>query len=198
MHKPSAPACERNKQFILDVLVTAFKHVKNVLEVGSGTGQHAVFFAKHLPQLQWHPSEKDGDFEGMQLWINESGLKNIATPVTFNVASEWPLEKACDGMFTANTLHIMSWEHVVAFFEKVGENLSVNGKLCVYGPFNYGGEYTSASNAEFDQWLKQRDLKSAIRNFEEIQSLAEAAGLKLINDHEMPANNRLLEWVKEH
>jgi hypothetical protein len=102
-----------------------------------------------------------------------------------------------DGLYTANTLHIISWPLVVKFFEGIAKNLSAQAKVCIYGPFKYQGEFTSESNANFDQWLKERDLNSGIRDIEAILLLANSAGLNLINDHVMPANNQLLVFSKK-
>ncbi|MDX1398639.1 MAG: DUF938 domain-containing protein [Oceanospirillum sp.] len=196
MSKPFSQACENNKAPILQVLKHAFSDVSQVLEVGSGTGQHAVYMAEHLPHLQWQPSDQAVYLPGVRLWCSEYAGSNLLAPVELDVTqAQWPEVKA-DGVFTANTLHIMSWAMVEAFFQGVGALLPEGGKLCLYGPFNYQGAYTSESNQAFDHFLRERDPLSGIRDFEAVAELAESAGLVLEADHEMPANNRLLEWHK--
>ena len=187
-------ACERNKEPILAVLREAFAAARVVLEVGSGTGQHAVHFAAHLPQLIWQPSEVAELLAPLAERIRLEGGANLRAPVALDVRSTpWPCAPA-DAVFTANTLHIMSWASVGDFFRGVGGVLTAHGVLCVYGPFNYGGQYTTESNAQFDAWLKARDPLSGLRDFAEVDALARAQGLALLADHAMPANNRTLVW----
>jgi cyclopropane fatty-acyl-phospholipid synthase-like methyltransferase len=193
--KPTAPACERNRQPILDHLQTIFTDVGQVLEVGSGTGQHAVFFAQHLSHLHWQPSDRAENLAGIAAWCSDAQLPNLRMPLELDIDKPWPL-KTVDAIFSANTLHIMNWRQVQVFFKELALHLAAGGKLVVYGPFNYNGRYTSESNAQFDKWLKLQSPYSAIRDFEAVDALAKAAGLTLVADHEMPANNRLLHWVK--
>ena len=196
MEKPYSQSSENNKEPILGVLKNAFKNASFVLEIGSGTGQHAVYFAAGLPHLVWQPTDLPDNIPGIKMWVDEAGLPNLKNPIVLNVADAlWPVEKA-DGVFTANTLHIMSKPRVGCFFDGVEVVMRGGGTLCIYGPFNYGGGYTSDSNKKFDEWLKGRDPESGIKDFEWVNSLAERAGLELVKDHEMPVNNRLLEWRK--
>lgn len=196
MKKPFSQSCENNKEPILAVLRDAFREAAFVLEIGSGTGQHAVHFARNLPHLTWQPADLAGNLPGMKLWFGEANLPNINEPVVLNVVDTvWPVERA-DGVFSANTLHIMGEPEVECMFVGIESTLKRGGTLCIYGPFNYGGKYTSESNERFDAWLHEQNPESAIRGFEWVNSLAEKAGLKLVQDHEMPANNRLLEWRK--
>jgi len=194
--KPFSQACENNKQPILDVLQRVFKDCKTVLEIGSGTGQHAAFFAEHLPHLYWQTSDLKENHAGIRQWIASTHCSNIGMPIELDVgAQEWQHE-AVDGVFTANTLHIMSWLEVQAFFQGLPEVLLPNATLAVYGPFNYNGKFTSDSNRQFNAWLKGQAPHRAIRDFEAVNQLAEAAGLMLVEDNAMPANNRLLVWQK--
>lgn len=175
---------------------TAFATVAEVLEIGSGTGQHAVYFAQRLPHLSWQPSDVAAHLPGIQLWLSEARLANLKAPLALDVLDkDWPVA-GIEAVFTANTLHIMGKPEVERLFVKLAEILPHNGKFCCYGPFNYGGQFTSQSNARFNDWLYQQNPKSAIRDFEWIASLAHAAGLQLVEDHAMPANNRLLEWQR--
>jgi len=197
MKKPFSQSSENNKDHILLVLKDAFADVNSVLEIGSGTGQHAVHFARSLPHLNWQPSDLEINLSGIKLWLDEARLPNIREPIFFDV-NELPWQVGeFEGVFTANTLHIMAKPEIENLFLGVDKALKDNGTLCIYGPFNYGGKYTSASNERFDGWLYEQNPKSAIRDFEWVNSLAENAGLVLTQDHEMPANNRLLEWTKE-
>jgi len=193
--KPFAPACERNQQPILDHLQTIFADVDEVLEVGSGTGQHAAFFAQHLPHLQWQPSDRAENLAGITAWCSDAQLPNLRMPVELDIDKPWA-RKTVGAIFTANTLHIMNWRQVQIFFIELAQHLVASGKFVVYGPFNYNGRYTSESNAQFDKWLKLQSPYSAIRDFDAVNALAKAAGLTLVADHAMPANNRLLHWVK--
>ena len=192
--KPFAESSEENKQPILNVLEQLFTEPGKVLEIGSGTGQHAVYFSEQMPHLTWQPSDLQAQIPGMQLWFEEAANPRILSPQALDVAAaDWPVE-AVDYVFTANTTHIISWAQVEAMFKGVGQVLRSGGLFVQYGPFNYQGRFTSESNARFDQWLKQRDPNSGIRNFEDLARLAEVNGLVLNDDYEMPVNNRILVW----
>jgi hypothetical protein len=194
--KPFAPACERNKEPILAVLQPYFGTRRRVLEVGSGTGQHAVFFASALPNTVWQTSDLDENLPGIRLWLDGAALPNLPPPLSLDVTGEWPKQRF-DAVFTANSLHIMPWSAVEQFFAGLDTVLESDALLAVYGPFNYRGTYTSDSNREFDGWLKQRSALSGIRDFEKVDALANRIGLQLVKDHAMPANNRLIVWSRE-
>jgi cyclopropane fatty-acyl-phospholipid synthase-like methyltransferase len=189
-------ACERNNGPILEVLTRALASSRSVLEIGSGTGQHAVHFAAALPHLSWQPTELAGQLAPLAERIRLEGTANLRAPIALDVHEHpWPVAPV-DAVFSANTLHIMAWSAVHDFFRGVGEALGSPGVLCVYGPFRYHGEHTSGSNADFDRWLKARDPASGVRDFEALDELARAAGLALAADHAMPANNRTLVWQR--
>ncbi|MBC7990285.1 MAG: DUF938 domain-containing protein [Luteimonas sp.] len=249
--KPFSPASERNRDPILEVLLVHFAGRRHVLEIGSGTGQHAVHFAAAMPWLVWQCSDRAEYLPGVRTWLDEAGLPNTPAPIELDVASErWPLPslplgslpplppagegwgegaldpgvegqdqkrphpafgrllpqagevngragqqtRRFDALFSANTLHIMGWDEVEAFFAGLGTVLAEEATVVVYGPFNYDGDYTSDSNREFDGWLKARDPRSGIRDFEAIDALAREIGLRLSADIAMPANNRCLVW----
>lgn len=193
-HKPFSEACERNRGPILEVLRNAFAKVNHVLEIGSGTGQHAVYFAQALAYLTWQTSDVASYHAGIRAWIDDSGLANVRAPLTLDVrVTPWPIAKT-EAIFSANILHIMDGASVEAFFAGVGRVLPVNGMLVVYGPFNYGGRFTAESNARFDAMLRAQGVGSALRDFETIDALARDIGLKLLRDQAMPANNRTLVW----
>jgi cyclopropane fatty-acyl-phospholipid synthase-like methyltransferase len=191
----SSEACERNKGPILEVLRTELAASRRVLEVGSGTGQHAVHFAAHLRHLRWQPSELPENLASLAERVRLEGSPNLAAPIALDVRDEpWP-KLEVDAVFSANTLHIMSWVEVQQFFRGVGALLGADdGVLCVYGPFRYGGRHTSESNAQFQKYLEARDPRSGIRDFEAIDHLAHGERLALSADHAMPANNRTLVW----
>jgi len=197
IYKPFSQACENNKTHILPILQQAFCHSDSVLEIGSGTGQHAVYFAKQLPHLLWQTSDLTVNHAGINQWLAEQPLSNLLPPITLDLSEPWPI-KTVSAIYTANTLHIVSWERVIDFFNAVQKHLDAKGKVGIYGPFNYKGQFTSDSNASFDVHLKQRDPQSGIRDIESILALAHKAGLTMINDHPMPANNRLLEFANKH
>ncbi len=191
--KPFAEASERNRQPILAVLAQHFADRSHVLEIGSGTGQHAVHFAQALPHLTWQCSDLHGQLPGIRLWLDEAGLANTPAPLKLDVDGAWPAARF-DAVFTANTLHIMGWHQVVRLFERLPEVLSGDATLAVYGPFNSAGRFTSAGNAAFDASLKTREPHMGIRDFEAVDGLARGAGLALAHDCAMPANNRCLIW----
>ena len=181
---------------ILQKIQAAFNEVTNLWEIGSGTGQHACYFAHHLPHLVWQATEREEKIAGINCWIEEAALDNLPRSLALNVVDkEWPCQKM-EAVFSANTLHIMHWEEVEAFFSGLEKYLTENAVVCLYGPFNYHGRYTSASNAQFDQWLKIRDPQCGIRDFEMIEILAKTANLVIKDDFSMPANNRLLVFQK--
>ena len=191
--KPFSQACENNKQPILNHLKTVLQECQHVLEIGSGTGQHAVYFAANMPQLIWQCSDRSENIPGIQSWLAGTTLP---APLTLDVRDEnWPNQQY-DAIFSANTLHIMDWPEVELFFNKVDKQLNANSLLCIYGPFKYGGEFTSPSNADFDLWLKRNNPVSGIRDFEAIRELAAHARFQLVADHTMPANNQLLIWQR--
>lgn len=185
--KPFSEACERNRAPILAVLKRVFKDRKRVLEIGSGTGQHAAYFAQELPHVVWQASDVAENLPGIREWVCEPPA------IELDVDKEWPKVDA-DAVFSANTCHIMSWPQVERFFAGVGRVLPPSGLFALYGPFNYHGKHTSESNARFDAMLRARDPASGLRDFDDLARLAERAGLMLVEDNAMPANNRLLVW----
>lgn len=194
--KPYAESCDINQGPILEVLREVFADSRHVLELASGTGQHAVHFARALPHLNWQTSELPENHAGIQMWLDEAQLPNVLPPVHLDANDEcWPV--GCyDAIFNANTVHILSWPEVEKLFAGIGRVLDKGGILCLYGPFNYGGKFTSESNARFDDWLKSRNPKSGVRDYEALNALAEAQGMKLLHDFEMPINNRTLVWQR--
>ena len=196
MNKSFSQACENNKQPILQIIKTIFLESSTVWEIGSGTGQHACYFAHYLPHLNWQPTDKEENIDGINCWVEESGLSNCLQSLALNVMDKkWPCQ-TIDALFTANTLHIMSWNEVDCFFAGLKAYLTENATVCIYGPFNYHGQYTSNSNKQFDHWLKARAPQSGVRDFEAIEQLAKTASLSIKNDFSMPANNRLLVFQK--
>jgi hypothetical protein len=194
---PFSQSCENNKSWILDVLTRAFADRRQVLEIASGTGQHACHFAANMPWLQWQPTELPENMPVLHPRCAAYAGDNILPERALDVCDEpWPVDIP-DALFSANSLHIMPWAAVEKLFATLGKAAGGDVVLAVYGPFNYNGHYTSDSNARFDQWLAQKSPDSAIRHFEEVDRLAAAAGFALQGDHEMPANNRLLLWAKQ-
>ncbi|WP_428087157.1 DUF938 domain-containing protein [Candidatus Thioglobus sp.] len=193
--KQYASACDQNKAPILTVIKPLLSSAKSVLEVGSGTGQHCIYFAKQLPQLIWQASDQAQYLPSVNAWIAQAQLTNTLKAFELDVLGSWP-NTLYDAVFSANTAHIMSQKMVLEFFKGVSAVLPVDGLFILYGPFNYNGQHTSQSNANFDLWLKQQNPHSAIRDFEVLDALAKQQHLKLINDIEMPANNRILVWQK--
>lgn len=195
MQLPFSQACENNKDPIFNVLKKAFSGCTRVLEVGSGTGQHAVYFAKKLSHIKWQASDQPSYLPGIKARIEQEGVANQAMPVEFDVFQSAPAGKF-DALFTANTCHIMPKEGVEALFNHLGNGLSSVKHLCIYGPFNDNGHFTSDSNRAFDQSLQARDSQMGIRDKQWITELADQQGFSLINTHAMPANNQLLEFQR--
>lgn len=199
MTRPFAQSCENNQAPILEVLQHAFADRTHVLEIGSGTGQHSVYFAPRLPHLVWQTSELPALHAGIAAWHADFPAPNLRLPVAFDLSgSSWPQTEggAFDAVFTSNTLHIVAWPLVEQLFALLDQHLPAGGVFAVYGPFNYGGRFTSDSNCAFDAWLKARDAASGIRDFEAVVALAAQHGLQLQVDHAMPANNRTLVFQK--
>ncbi|HEU4517283.1 MAG TPA: DUF938 domain-containing protein [Steroidobacteraceae bacterium] len=191
---PFSEASERNKDPILEVLREEFAGCTHVLEIGSGTGQHAVHFALAMPHLVWQPSELPDGMPALRRRIFNEGPSNLRAPVTIDVtARPWDVRKV-DGIFTANTLHIMGWLQVEAFFAGLPDVAKPGAVLAIYGPFSYAGAHTSPSNESFDRMLRARDRNSGVRDFEAVDDLARRSGFTLGADHAMPANNRTLVW----
>ena len=196
LDKPFSQASENNKVAILARLLEHFSSVQRVLEIASGTGQHAVYFAAGLPHLEWQTSDLEVNHAGIQAWIDEAKLANLRSPRVLDVRREnWPFT-GIDAVFSANCAHIMHWPVVCDMFKGVSRVLTTGGIFILYGPFNYAGAFTSPSNAAFDGHLKAQDPGMGIRDYEALAVLAEAGGLAPVADYAMPANNRLLVWQR--
>ncbi|MBK1723917.1 DUF938 domain-containing protein [Thiocystis violacea] len=193
--KPYAPSCEENKAPILAVIGPLFRDARRLLEIGGGTGQHAVCFAAALPHLRWQTSDVADNLPGIRAWMDEAALPNLPPPLTLDVLGAWP-EGPFDAVFSANTAHIMPVEAVAAMFRGVGEVLAPGGRFALYGPFNVDGGYTSDSNRRFDAWLKTQNPRMGLRDLEDLATLAEQQGLTLAANHAMPVNNRTLVWER--
>ena len=207
---PFSQACENNQAPIFAALQPALAASRHVLEIGSGTGQHSVYLAARLPQLIWQTSDVPDNHAAIAAWHAAYPAANLRAPITLDLrTSGWPALSApasaaasaaqaapIDAVFTSNTTHIVSWPLVQRLFALVGTHLPAGGIFAIYGPFNYGGQFTSDSNRAFDAWLRQRDAHSGIRDIEAITALAESHGLQLQLDQPMPANNRTLVFHK--
>ncbi|MGA8864176.1 MAG: DUF938 domain-containing protein [Gallionella sp.] len=192
--KPYAESSEKNKAPILAELKQVFTEPARVLEIASGTGQHAVYFGRELPHLTWQPSELPQNLAGIQAWLDEARLPNVLPPLAIDVNDAcWPVTTV-DSIFNANTVHIISWPEVQRMFAHIAQIIVPGGYVCLYGPYNYGGNFTSQGNARFDAWLKSRDPNSGVRDFEAVNQLAANHGLELLRDIAMPSNNRMLLW----
>ncbi len=189
----SQPA-ENNRIDICDRLCDILKSSRHLVEIGSGTGQHAVYMGMRLPHLIWQTSDLAENLENVRARLTQEAPENVRHPIELDVSSHpWPVA-SCDVIYSANTVHIMSWAHVEHLFQGVGTTLEKGGILCLYGPYKYHGDFTTPSNQRFDQWLKGNDPVSGIRDFEAVDRLAQDQGLTLHKDYPMPANNQLLVW----
>lgn len=196
MDLPFSQACENNKQPILEVISRVFQASRQVLEIGSGTGQHAVYFAQQMNELRWQPTEQAENIAYLTPRLTQASLANVLTPVALSIGKD-AFPSGFDSVFSANTAHIMPWEITQRMLQEVGANLPSQGVFALYGPFNYAGEYTSESNRAFDLHLAAVAPHQGIRDFEAVTEVAKKAGLNLLEDNAMPANNRLLVWRKE-
>ncbi|MCW8876870.1 MAG: class I SAM-dependent methyltransferase [Kangiellaceae bacterium] len=194
--KPVAEACVRNQQPILETIEELFRDKYSILELGSGTGQHAVYFANAMPWLKWQTSDLLENHPGINMWLEEANLANTLPPIELDVTQTVWSEQLYDGVFSANTVHIMPWTAVPKLFEGIGRHLDKGGLFALYGPFKYEGKFTSESNQRFDLWLKERAEHQGIRDFEKLDDLAELNGLTFVNDVAMPSNNQILVWQK--
>jgi SAM-dependent methyltransferase len=194
--KQSSPSCERNKEPILAVLREILTAPGLVLEIGSGSGQHAVHFACGLPHVEWQPTDVADNLPSISAWRDEAGLTNLREPSMLDLFSDrWPVA-AAQAVVCINTIHIVSWEAVKRMFAGTGRLLSPGGVMYVYGPYRYSDRPLEPSNEEFDRWLKARDPVSGVRLFEDVNRLAGQNGLMLAGDRTMPANNRSIWWIK--
>jgi len=195
-----SPSCERNQDVIFEQLQELLGQVNTVLEIGSGSGQHALFFQQQLikrnnSSVIWQCSDRGEWLADLALNITDMAMDNVLTPIELDVDNNWP-SQSFDMIYTANSIHIMSWENVENLFKNLPSTLQAQGYFCCYGPFKYNAEFTSESNQKFEQWLKGRDAKSGIKDFEAIEKLALQHGIQLVSDITMPANNQLLVWQR--
>ncbi|WP_334188852.1 DUF938 domain-containing protein [Noviherbaspirillum sp.] len=198
MNKPFSAACERNRAPILAILKQAFAGSRRVLEIGSGTGQHAVYFGEHLPHLTWQTSDLPDNHPGILAWLREAALPNVLPPLWLDAGRQrWSqVNEVYDGVFTANTCHIMAWHQVGGMFAGIGRVLVPGGVLCIYGPFKENGRFSGHTDEQFDSALKDAAPHMGIRDVEAVLELAAEQGLMLQANHAMPANNRLLVWQR--
>jgi len=192
---PFSEACERNKAPILEALLQELPAQGRVLEIGSGTGQHLVYFAPRFSGISWQPSDRAEHLEGLTARLSLEGASNIQPPIELDVFEAWP-EQQFDGVYSSNTAHIMGWKAVCAMFAGVGNHLQAGGVFSLYGPFNENGEYTAQSNADFDLHLRQRDPDMGIRDIAALNCLAQDHQMKLEGRRQLPANNQLLIFRK--
>lgn len=197
MEKPYSAACERNREPILEVLKQVItRDDKRLLEVGSGTGQHAVYFAPHFPWMEWYPTDVQANLAGMKLWFDEAKISNIQKPQRMEVGKDELPKLKFEIIYTANTFHIMHWKECKSLMKMFGGRLREGSRAIIYGPFKYEGQFTSESNAEFDQTLKAKDPMSGIRSFEDVNNAMIKNGFELTLDVDMPANNRMLIFTR--
>jgi cyclopropane fatty-acyl-phospholipid synthase-like methyltransferase len=197
MEKPYSASCDSNKDPILEVLKkTILPSDRRLLEVGAGTGQHAVYMSPHFPQLEWYPTDLSVNLPGMSLWFNEARVSTIQKPIRLDVSKDDFPKLKFDVVLTANTLHIMNWKDCKSFMKLLGHRLREGSRVIFYGPFKYQGDFSSPGDAEFDLSLKAKDPLSGIRAFEDINNNMIKNGFELIEDYEMPANNRTLVYQR--
>ncbi len=196
VNKPFSESCVQNRAPIFAVLQPRLRDCEHLLEIGSGTGQHAVYFAAELPHLTWHTSDCAENHPGIMTWLRDAHLPNVQAPIALDVLQDpWP-ERPFDAVFSANTAHIMSTAAVEEMFSGVGRVLRPGTHFLLYGPFNHDGHFTSPSNRAFDAQLREFDPAMGVRDVVWLKELAAASAMSLAEDVEMPVNNRLLIWQK--
>jgi cyclopropane fatty-acyl-phospholipid synthase-like methyltransferase len=196
MRPPFSEASERNRDPILAVLEQRFVAPGTVLEIGAGTGQHAVHFARHMSHLHWIATDREENHPGIAAWLREAALPNLHGPLTLDVnAANWPVD-AVEYVYSANTAHIMSWQEIEKMFAGILRVLRPGGLFALYGPFNRNGQYTSDSNRGFDASLQARDSKMGLRDDQALIALGANCALSFLTDVPMPANNRVLVWER--
>lgn len=202
--KPFSASAERNREPILSVLCEYFDDRQRALEIGSGTGQHAVYFADAMPALSWQPADQQEYLDSIRRWCVDAGLANLRDPLPLDVNRETDWQglrtaspQGYDAVYSANTLHIMSWTEVERLFEHLPAVMTDDARLAIYGPFKRCGSHTSPSNAAFDQALREAVPHRGIRDLEAVDTLARAAGLRLLDDRALPANNRCVVWQRQ-
>ena len=196
MERPFSPSCERNREPIFDVLRDHLPASGLLLEIGSGTGQHGAYFAPSFPGITWQTSDRAEHHDGIRAWVEWASAPNLRPPLPLDVNDDpWPLA-SCQAVFTANTTHYMAWPSAQALLRGVARVLTPGGRFVLYGPFNYGGRFTSESNARFDLWLKERDPSFGVRDAEAVVGILDAGGLTLLEDRAMPANNRCMVFER--
>lgn len=196
IEKPYAPATARNSEAILGAIRAEFRDLESILEIGSGTGQHAVFFCRELDHLVWQTSDVPDNHDGIRAWLADAALANVLKPLGLDVLDA-ELPGDYDGVFSANTAHIMNPDAVEKMFTLIAAVLRDNGVFVLYGPFRQSGRFNSPSNADFHRSLRQRDVGMGIRHLEGLDSLAQSGGMHRVRLYAMPANNHLAVWVKE-
>ncbi len=195
---PLAEACLRNQKPIADCLESILITEQTVLEIGSGTGQHAVFVCKQLPNLIWQPTELAERVAEVEAWRLSENLSNVKPSLALDVLqSDWQLNQLYDTVFTANTIHFIGWQKVEALLKGASEHLKKGGNFICYGPFNINQQYTSEGNRNLDAWLKQRDAESGIKDVSDVLAMAKQYNLDFIEQIQMPANNLILHFIKQ-
>lgn len=197
MSNDLSTAVDRNKGPILAVLQEVINgEAVRVLEVGSGSGQHAAYFAKHLKNVVWTTSDIAGQHSAITKQLIEARLSNLRGPLHFEIGKDEFPKYTYDVVFTANTFHIMNWKQCKNLMKMLGNRLREGAQVIIYGPFNYNSQFTSESNSEFDKWLKKNDAAKGIRSFEDVDNNMKKNGFTLYKDYEMPANNRILVYTR--
>jgi cyclopropane fatty-acyl-phospholipid synthase-like methyltransferase len=197
MSKRSSPAAERNKGPLLEVLRRVLPSTGTLFEVASGTGQHASYFAEHLPGLVFQPSDIDPEnLASIRAWVSEAGSSNLRQPLELDVtADDWGVGRV-DAIFSANMIHIAPWACAQGLLAGVARHLTEAGVFVLYGPFRIAGQHTAPSNEAFDADLRARDSRFGVRDLEAVEDLARKSALRLAERVEMPANNQCLVFVR--
>ena len=193
-----SPASARNRQPILEVLERVLPSAATVLELASGSGEHAIYFSKNLPHLTWQPSDVDDDgLASVESWVEHEALPNVRKPLRLDVCADDWIDEPVDAIYCCNMIHITPWEMTEALMRGVGKHLKAGGRLVTYGPYRIGDEHTAPSNASFDHSLRSRDARWGVRDFEAVSEEAKKNGLVFVERVAMPANNFILVFRKD-
>jgi len=192
--RTTAPAAARNSAAILGVLRTELRTSACVLEIGSGTGQHAVFFGAAMPALTWQTSDLAEQHADIDAWLADASLSNVLAPLEIDVRTARAENESYDAVFSANTAHIMHYAAVESMFAFVSRALRDRGLFVLYGPMRRNGRFNTHSNAIFHRSLQSRDAGMGIRDLEDLDSMAESGNMRRVRLYAMPANNHVIIW----
>jgi cyclopropane fatty-acyl-phospholipid synthase-like methyltransferase len=179
---------------ILEQIITSDD--RRLLEIGAGSGQHAVFMAPHFPQVEWFPTDLTGQLKSISSAVQESGARNIQKPARMEVGKDELPKLKFDLIYTADTFHVMHWKECKSLIKQFGGRLREGSRVVIYGPFKYGGQFVTPAHEELDSSLKAKDPSTGIRNFEDVNNAMIKNGFELVLDEELPEGHHILVYKR--